>query len=556
METRSERVAALIDGIGVLARKDPHAALARMEEAARLARTEGSVDQQAHSLRMLASLQHETGDVARACETLKEIPQSQNPDTRASVELTQGWLAYLRTDLHEALIRTQACLRISEAASVSPGVPLWAANNLGVIYRALGAPELALAQYLKARKLARAQKNAQLEGGVLANLCELHLEGQDYTAALEVALQGVPLAESSGDLYLILTAYGNVIQAQLGLENREAAGEAAARMATFPRPIPLCEVIFWGNQGRLLHAQGDTDAAVKAFQRALRAARRGKLVEVEVRTRYELARVLVDSAPASALRLARATLRQTQAAGVQSYDAPLHELIADLAEARGRTKLALTHLREWQNLQKKSRQRDAEQQRVLFSVELGLEAARTEAAQERRRSARLEEEAARDGMTGLYNHATFQKNLRERLDAQETVTLLLIDVDDFKSYNDRFGHVAGDVLLKDLAQLLLAATRDEDLLARYGGEEFALIVRGETSLGLEIGERLRALVALHAFDRASVTISVGIASSPPCPPIPRALVEAADQALYRAKHLGKNKTQPYESDKTNVPAWM
>jgi diguanylate cyclase (GGDEF)-like protein len=505
-------------------------------------------------LRVLASLQHELGDVALAQKTLQEIPTSLSQGAQAAVELTRGWLAYLRTDLHEALIRMQSCLRLCESSGVADATPLWAANNLGVIYRALGAPELALVQYVKARDLARSWGNISLEGGALANLGELHLEEEDYSAALEAAVQGIPLAENSGDLYLILASYGNLMQAQLGLGNKEAARVTAERMSTFPRPMPLCEFVFWSSQGRLLQAQDDPDAAVDALQKALRAARRGKLIEVEVRVQYDLARALVERSPAQALRRARATLKQARSVGVQSHEAQLHELIADLAEARGRTKLALTHLREWQRLQKETRQRDAERKRILFSVELNLETARTEASQERLRSARLEEEAARDGMTGLYNHATFQKNLRERLESAETTTVLLLDVDDFKSYNDNFGHVAGDVLLKDLAQLLLSATRDEDLLARYGGEEFALVVRGEATLGLELGERLRALVAQHRFAHSPITISVGIASSPPCPPVPRALVEAADQALYRAKRLGKNKIQPHESDKAELAA--
>jgi len=159
--------------------------------------------------------------------------------------------------------------------------------------------------------------------------------------------------------------------------------------------------------------------------------------------------------------------------------------------------------------------------------------------------------ALRDGLTKLFN----KRYLMDRLDSelkfahrhQTSVSLLMIDIDHFKQVNDRHGHLAGDAVLEAFAAALHKAVRNEDVVARFGGEEIAIILR---AIGMEpavhLGERLRRLLEntpvpfndtqLHA------TVSIGVASFPTLPiETPEALVEAADKALYRAKHAGRNR---------------
>jgi len=156
----------------------------------------------------------------------------------------------------------------------------------------------------------------------------------------------------------------------------------------------------------------------------------------------------------------------------------------------------------------------------------------------------LEALATYDGMTGLANHRTFQERLREeivRSRAENTpLALLLVDVDHFKAYNDRFGHPAGDQALKIVARLLGDSLRASDLAARYGGEEFAAILpaTGATGAGT-VAERVRAACEAMVFPNRAVTLSIGVALLEGSDA--GEVIEAADQALYAAKRGGRNR---------------
>jgi diguanylate cyclase (GGDEF)-like protein len=172
---------------------------------------------------------------------------------------------------------------------------------------------------------------------------------------------------------------------------------------------------------------------------------------------------------------------------------------------------------------------------------------------------RLVDEALRDGMTRIFNRRYFMDRLDSELgfaDRHGTpVSLVLFDLDHFKGLNDRYGHLCGDRVLCDLAQVCARAVRNEDVLARYGGEEFIVLLRGIMHEGaLRLGERLRRSIELADLGRAlepprPVTISVGVATFTaneykPVKTARERLVAAADTALYRAKNAGRNCVRP------------
>jgi diguanylate cyclase (GGDEF)-like protein len=173
-------------------------------------------------------------------------------------------------------------------------------------------------------------------------------------------------------------------------------------------------------------------------------------------------------------------------------------------------------------------------------------------------NARLFEEtrqlAITDELTGLANHRHFYHQLaREVRRAQRykrPLTLLMLDLDYFKRYNDTFGHLAGDHALRETAELLRRNARDVDLVARYGGEEFAVILP-ETDLERSVAqaERTRVAVADHAFrgkdsnPQGDLTVSIGVAALSPGIRKIEELVHDADQALYRAKTQGRNRIE-------------
>jgi len=158
-----------------------------------------------------------------------------------------------------------------------------------------------------------------------------------------------------------------------------------------------------------------------------------------------------------------------------------------------------------------------------------------------------------DSMTGLFNHQALHNLLEAEVARAErhghSVSLLMLDIDHFKQYNDTYGHPAGDALLKELTGLLKGSCRFYDLIARYGGEEFSVIAP-ETSKAeaVLLGKRLSEAVEKTRFSgrgtmpKSRITISVGIATYPVDAHNKEALVIKADQALYRAKSSGRNKT--------------
>lgn len=160
--------------------------------------------------------------------------------------------------------------------------------------------------------------------------------------------------------------------------------------------------------------------------------------------------------------------------------------------------------------------------------------------------ARMELLATQDGLTGLANRRTFQERLAkewERAAAEDlTFSLILLDVDKFKTYNDTYGHLAGDAVLQSVGALLQQAARDTDLVARYGGEEFVVILTGaEAAEACRAAERFRAAIEGHAWPERPVTISLGVASLTSAITDGAHLIAAADEALYKAKSLGRNR---------------
>jgi two-component system cell cycle response regulator len=157
-------------------------------------------------------------------------------------------------------------------------------------------------------------------------------------------------------------------------------------------------------------------------------------------------------------------------------------------------------------------------------------------------------QATHDGLTGFLNRNSILDRLQEETVRSEResrpLSLLMIDLDRFKSVNDTYGHLAGDVVLRDAAARMSAAARCYDGLGRYGGEEFLVVLPGcDLPAATAQAERLRETIAGRPFaishHELSVTCSIGVACSEG--PVPEALIRQADEALYQAKARGRNR---------------
>jgi diguanylate cyclase (GGDEF)-like protein len=159
-----------------------------------------------------------------------------------------------------------------------------------------------------------------------------------------------------------------------------------------------------------------------------------------------------------------------------------------------------------------------------------------------------EVQASTDALTGLPNRRYFDEFcslLARRRRSEDALGVLMVDIDRFKALNDRYGHAAGDDVLKAVGRAIVGAVRDDDVPARYGGEEFVVLLRNPSErVALEIGERVRGSVAaldLSQLGIPAVSVSVGVAvADRPDQPIDE-LVDDADQALYRAKRAGRDR---------------
>lgn len=170
---------------------------------------------------------------------------------------------------------------------------------------------------------------------------------------------------------------------------------------------------------------------------------------------------------------------------------------------------------------------------------------------------RLKRVGLTDSLTGVNNRRFFDQRLKEEVAraarASKPLGCLFLDVDHFKSVNDRFGHQVGDKVLWEVAGLIREQLRAEDVLGRYGGEEFsALLINTQEDAALEIAERIRSVIESYGFDAdgsgpLEVTISIGVAMLSGCgeesdiTAMANALIDHADQAVYLAKREGRNR---------------
>ncbi len=168
-----------------------------------------------------------------------------------------------------------------------------------------------------------------------------------------------------------------------------------------------------------------------------------------------------------------------------------------------------------------------------------------------RLSESVEKLAITDDLTQVYNYRFLKSALRREIKRagrfRQELSIVMIDVDNLKAYNDRHGHLRGSFLLRELAGLFAEHVRSFDLVAKYGGDEFTLILpQTDRDGALVAGERMRTAVEAHTFPlapRGAITVSLGVATYPVDASDPTSLLQASDRALYLAKQRGKNRVE-------------
>jgi diguanylate cyclase (GGDEF)-like protein len=171
--------------------------------------------------------------------------------------------------------------------------------------------------------------------------------------------------------------------------------------------------------------------------------------------------------------------------------------------------------------------------------------------------ARLDDSNNRDGLTGIYNRRYLEKSISQEFSRikrhENTFSLLMLDLDNFKRINDERGHLAGDEVIRRVAETLTLCVREYDVAGRYGGEEFAVVLPQTGMKGaITVGERLRKAVEnlTVAFDGHTipVTVSIGIAEAQQNTPNYEQIIHQADIALYQSKRAGRNRVTAYTDE--------
>ena len=251
--------------------------------------------------------------------------------------------------------------------------------------------------------------------------------------------------------------------------------------------------------------------------------------------------VFVDASPAQAIGDARRYCQEQFKLSETDCDALMAEIGNRTKEIAPLFEIKLGKIQNFDEILKQANE---------ALVELTLRT-QQQAANLEQQNVKLKEQAATDGLTGLANRARFDQFLSEQfssaLSQKRPLSLLMLDVDLFKSVNDKHGHPTGDQVLKAIGKLLRTAARATDLAARYGGEEMTLVLPGTSkSTAAAIAESIRRTVAAKPLQCESaalaITVSIGVATLEPGSPLkqPAHRLKAADLSVYAAKHGGRN----------------
>jgi diguanylate cyclase (GGDEF)-like protein len=172
----------------------------------------------------------------------------------------------------------------------------------------------------------------------------------------------------------------------------------------------------------------------------------------------------------------------------------------------------------------------------------------------------LREQAIRDPLTDLFNRRYLDETLERELSRAERenypLCIVMMDLDHFKDVNDVYGHEAGDVVLKSLAEMVMEQCRHGDFACRYGGEEFVLVMpniclESTSRRAMDLHQSIEGMNISYGLFNLSTTISMGIACYPAHGKTKEELLRAADKALYRAKHTGRNRVSIYNKSESN-----
>ncbi len=469
---------------------------------------------------------------------------------RARAAMVRGVALTYASEYEASLAALQQALALAPADALALRVDVLRAT--AVAYEQMDALDLSLDWAVQAAEVARALGEPIRLADTLLSVGVVRSRNGDTETGLQHARDALAIYQANNDAVGSMQALNNVgiCCKNLGRHEealvhvtqafelaREAGQDGAMAVAASNRPEPLWKL------GRIAEARV---AAADAVARLERAGYRAG--EAHARLQHGQL-MLADGEPALAQAELERALQLAEKVGSRKYTAGTHQALAELHKSAGRFEAALRHHEAFHAAERLQFDESSSRKMRALQVHFDLARARHDAQLARLETARLAEQTRTDALTGLANRRHLDEALATELQRARhlghPLSLALADVDDFKQINDRFGHAAGDRVLRTVADLLRSHCRALDVVARYGGEEFCIVfVEAGRGDALRACEDMRRAVAGHDWAALqpglAVTLSFGLAD-PGAADDAAALLATADGRLYAAKRAGKDR---------------
>lgn len=467
-------------------------------------------------------------------------------------------------DYSTALIRSLEALDLFETLD-EPEAHLSVLGDLGWAYFNLGDFPRAFEILLQGLKLAREKKCLDPEVNILCSLGAIYGERGDYEASLDALQRALNYKKDAEISILQATALNNIAMIYLSMHRLDQAMDYATRCLEIIKQLDLneMEAVCLDTLGQIAMARKEYSLAESYFKESIAYDQRIGVKDEEIW--LSLGRLYIEqNRMDEAASLLMNMLESVEKKGIHRWAYRLHELLSKIYETRGDYPQALEQYRMYHEAMSRvvneDTQRSMDNLSVLHKVEtsridgeiyrLKNKALNREISARRMDVAHMEVLATTDALTGLYNRRHFLTlsnfSLEEAHKSHHPLTVLWMDIDNFKLVNDRHGHLAGDLVLKEVSKVIQTSLRSGDLLSRFGGEEFvALLPDTPLMAAKNVAERINKSVAASILrvDEQDiwVTLSIGAAAMLTPDEELESLLNRADQTQYAAKRAGKNR---------------
>ena len=436
--------------------------------------------------------------------------------------------------------------------------------DLGWVYFNLGNFPQAIEVLLQSLKIARDDPNPLIEAGILNTLGAVYGENGDKQDSIEALQRALKCLESADAPHLHCRILNNLAMTQYEIHAYEQALESASHSCEIALQCGSEDLLVstLDTTGQIYLAMGDFASAGSYFKKAL-AGFHG-LGNDPVEIILNLARTAEGQGQLEeAMRLLNQAFESIETRSAYRFRYQYHEILARIYESMGDFTQAIVNFKRFHEIKSQAYGEETQHRLGNLVVSQQAETARIDAEIYRLKNLALRQEifahrqvvaemeilATTDSLTGLMNRRHLITLGGYAYDtarkANQPLTVLMIDIDDFKKVNDRFGHPAGDEVLIEVSTAIQSSLRKADLLCRYGGEEFVAVLP-ETGLisAQRVADRIlkrvvQPITRLGITD-IRVTLSIGIALAEPSDTSLEACITRADEALYAAKKAGKN----------------